>query len=622
MRAFLFDRRTLLKATSRMATLSPFGLSQSKSWCPASGHFDKLSANGLLARVPPRAPFGLSQSKPWCPAGRHFDKLSANGGGTRVQPHAPFGLSLSKPWCLASRQFDKLSANGGEARVQPSAPFGLSLSKPWCLASRHFDKLSANGDEARVPPNTPFGLSLSKPWCPASRRCDKLSANGSGALRPIARGARCGLRWLAALMASGTAAAAALPDLPLFVGRPAPGLSVDVADMEGHAALDAAAVTVPKPERPRVPASRVQARRVAKDGSEALQLQWQDAWYAAIRLESATPLDLRPYLADGTLEFEVRSADLSRAGLNIAMSCGPDCGRKVNHVVASRALAGKGWQRLSFAMACFQRDGADFSRVSRPFVLETSGSGSVDIANVRIKASGQANAPCPDYRSQSVTPAPLEEIWSLDWWLPRHEAKLKAIAELRAAGRNADLVFVGDSITQGWENAGQPVWDRSFKALGALALGFGGDRTENVLWRLQHGELDGIRPRVVVLMIGTNNTGDRQEDPATTAAGIRRLVDEIQVRQPAAQVLLLAVFPRDKQPEGRLRQLNQRVNQIIAGYADGRRVHFLDIGPALMNPDGTLSEDILPDLLHLSEQGYERWARAIEPTLRKLMAPR
>lgn len=441
--------------------------------------------------------------------------------------------------------------------------------------------------------------------------------------RPVAHGAWRSLRWLAALLASGSAAAAALPDLPLWVDRPAPGLSVDIADMEGHAVLDAAAVTVPKPERPRVPASRVQARRIPKDGSgEALQLQWQDAWYAAIRLESAAPLDLRPYLADGTLEFEVRSDDLSRGGLNIAMSCGPDCGRKVNHVVASRALAGKGWQRLSFALACFQRDGADFSRVSRPFVLETSGSGSVDVANVRIAASGKPNTQCPDYRSQSVTPTPLQEIWALDWWMPRHEAKLKAIAELRAAGRNPEVVFIGDSITQGWENVGQPVWDRSFKGYDALALGHGGDRTENVLWRLQHGGLDGIRPKVIVLMIGTNNTGDRQEDPATVAAGIRRLIDEIQVRQPVANVLLLAIFPRDKQPDGRLRQLNRRVNDIIARFADGRRVHFLDLGPALMNPDGTLSEDILPDLLHLSEQGYERWARGIEPTLRALMAPR
>jgi beta-glucosidase len=121
-------------------------------------------------------------------------------------------------------------------------------------------------------------------------------------------------------------------------------------------------------------------------------------------------------------------------------------------------------------------------------------------------------------------------------------------------------------------------------------------------------------------MIGTNNTGDRQEDPATTAAGIRRLLDEIAQRQPRAQVLLLAIFPRDKQPDSRLRRINEAINTLIAGHADGRRVHFLNINAALMNADGTLSEGILPDLLHLSEAGYRLWAEQVSPRLERLMA--
>ena len=121
-------------------------------------------------------------------------------------------------------------------------------------------------------------------------------------------------------------------------------------------------------------------------------------------------------------------------------------------------------------------------------------------------------------------------------------------------------------------------------------------------------------------MIGTNNTGDRHEDPATTAAGIRRLLDEILQRQPQAKVLLLAIFPRDKKPDSKLRQLNQAINKVIAGYADGQRVHFQNINAALMNADGTLSEDILPDLLHLSETGYGRWADQVSPTFERLMA--
>ena len=155
-----------------------------------------------------------------------------------------------------------------------------------------------------------------------------------------------------------------------------------------------------------------------------------------------------------------------------------------------------------------------------------------------------------------------------------------------------------------------------------MALGFGGDRTENVLWRLQHGEIDGIAPKVAVLMIGTNNTGHRAENPETTAAGIKRLLGEIRQRLPKTRVLLLAVFPRGEKPDDFLRGINRRVNQLIAGYADGRDVHFLDIGAALLQPDGTLSKDVMPDLLHPNERGYEIWQRAMAPTLQKLMAAR
>jgi beta-glucosidase len=122
-------------------------------------------------------------------------------------------------------------------------------------------------------------------------------------------------------------------------------------------------------------------------------------------------------------------------------------------------------------------------------------------------------------------------------------------------------------------------------------------------------------------MIGTNNTGDRQEDPKTTAAGIRRLVAEIRARQPQARILMLAIFPRDEKPDSPLRRLNDRVNAIIAGDADDSHVFFLDIGRALTNADGTLSKDVMPDLLHPSGKGYALWAENLEPTLQKLMKP-
>src|SRR5207249_534650 len=151
----------------------------------------------------------------------------------------------------------------------------------------------------------------------------------------------------------------------------------------------------------------------------------------------------------------------------------------------------------------------------------------------------------------------------------------------KAAGVQTQLVSIGDSITQGWEGAGRPVWDEYYEPYHALDLGFGGDRTANVLWRLQHGEVDGLAPKVVVLMVGTNNAGHRHEDPAATAAGVRRLVEELRRRLPDARVLLLAVFPRDERPGADLRKVNDQVNARIAGLDDGRHMFFLDIGKAL-----------------------------------------
>lgn len=414
---------------------------------------------------------------------------------------------------------------------------------------------------------------------------------------------------LCALAAALTACATPPAPAPLTL---LPALTIHIADMEAEVPLTGGELIVPKPARPRVPASEVRARR---DG-EALTLSWKDAWLAAVRLDSEQPLDLRGYL-EGTLEFDVQAGDLSKSGLSIAMSCGPDCGRRVNFVVGSRALSGRGWQHLSVPLHCFMRDGADFAQVKRPFVLESSGSGEVSLRKVQLLAhGGTPNVPCTDWRTQSVTAMPLQEVWSLEWWMPRHEKKL---AEIRAQP-DTRLVFIGDSITHGWEDAGAPVWKHRFAPHKAINLGYGGDRTENVLWRLQHGELDGMAPKLIVMMIGTNNTGDRQEDPATTAAGIRRLLDEIATRQPQARVLLLGLFPRDPKPDTRLRRLNRRVNELIERSADGRRVFFLDIGAQLTEPDGTLAPEIFPDWLHLSEAGYERWARAIAPMVERLLA--
>lgn len=397
--------------------------------------------------------------------------------------------------------------------------------------------------------------------------------------------------------------AAAQDQIALYAGRPLPSWSVAIGGLEAS------------------PAGVAGVRVDEVDGRQgALVLQWKDVWFTSMRFDGGAPLDLRAYTAGGTLEFDINVKDLEKGGIYFVMRCGQECYRKVPFVLPGKALQGKGWQHLSFPLACFARRDDDFGKVSGPFALEANGSGQVALADIKFVRDGKPDQRCTDYRVQPLTPEPLSHAWALAGWLPRHEKKLAEIGTLKAAGKSPKVVFIGDSITEGWENAGRSVWQRYYAKYGALALGFGGDHTENVLWRLRHGEVDGIAPKVAVLMIGTNNTGDRNDDPAATAAGVKAIIDELQKRLPKTKVLLLAIFPREEQPSAHLRRLNESVNAIIANYADGRRVFFANINAELLDADGTLSREVMPDLLHPQEKGYEIWARSMEPILNKLLA--
>lgn len=202
------------------------------------------------------------------------------------------------------------------------------------------------------------------------------------------------------------------------------------------------------------------------------------------------------------------------------------------------------------------------------------------------------------------------------------ERKGKGVEERNAAFNervkqgNADLLFIGDSITQGWEGAGKPVWDKYYGARNAVNLGIGGDRTQHVLWRLANGNLKGIKPKAAVIMIGTNNLSNSPE--ADIEAGIGKIVKLIRKKLPKTKILLLAIFPREEKP-GELRAKSVRINEKIAKLDDGKNVFFLDIGAKFTQPDGSLTKEIMPDFLHLSEQGYQIWAQAIEPKVSELM---
>ena len=195
--------------------------------------------------------------------------------------------------------------------------------------------------------------------------------------------------------------------------------------------------------------------------------------------------------------------------------------------------------------------------------------------------------------------------------LPRHTGFLEDIKKMHGT---INLVFVGDSITDGWRSSGASVWQKFFAPHQALNLGISGDRTEHVLWRLQNGELDGYEARLFVIMIGTNN-GDSIPD---VAEGIKAIVSEIKGKQPQANILLLGIFPRGEKADAS-RDKNAGVNKLIAKFDDGRTLHFLDIGDKFLEPDKTMSKDIMPDFLHPNLKGYEIWAQAIDENVKVLL---
>ncbi|MEM1418126.1 MAG: GDSL-type esterase/lipase family protein [Myxococcota bacterium] len=215
----------------------------------------------------------------------------------------------------------------------------------------------------------------------------------------------------------------------------------------------------------------------------------------------------------------------------------------------------------------------------------------------------------------ALRPAPQDAEWAAGWWHERHAKKRRA-----ARRSKARLLFLGDSITENLEGGlGRRVMRRYYRSRRPFNLGFAGDRTEQVLWRLSHGAVDDLRPEVVVLLIGTNNTGHRMDAAADTAAGIARIVDELHARLPESQVLLLGLLPREATAEDPLRRRNEAINARIATLPG---VTFLDVGARFVRADGSLREDLLPDGLHLDEEGYRVLAEAMEPTLARLLGDR
>ena len=185
-----------------------------------------------------------------------------------------------------------------------------------------------------------------------------------------------------------------------------------------------------------------------------------------------------------------------------------------------------------------------------------------------------------------------------------------------------DLYFEGDSITRRWGALDYPEllanWKQNFFGWNAADFGWGADQVQNILWRLENGELDGVNPKVVVLLGGTNNVGNRATADEVTR-GLEEIVRVIQAKAPAATIILMGIFPRNDKME--YMPTIESINANLAKMADGRKVRYLNINDKLASADGKLFDGMTKDKLHPTAKAYQLWADALKPVLTELLGP-
>ena len=184
---------------------------------------------------------------------------------------------------------------------------------------------------------------------------------------------------------------------------------------------------------------------------------------------------------------------------------------------------------------------------------------------------------------------------------------------------DTQLLFIGDSITQGWEgDGGKEAWAKHYDKRKAVNLGIGGDRTQHVLWRLENAPLEGVKPKAAVVMIGTNNSNGEDNTPGQIAEGIEAIVKKLRERLPNTKILLVPIFPRGENPNPQRGKILQ-ANQIIQKEVDGENVLWVDFGHKFLNEHGQIPREIMPDYLHLSKKGYEMWAESLAEPLKRVL---
>ena len=204
------------------------------------------------------------------------------------------------------------------------------------------------------------------------------------------------------------------------------------------------------------------------------------------------------------------------------------------------------------------------------------------------------------------------------WWANRFLSRSRLVEGFR--GKTVDVVLFGDSIMHFWEWKHPKSWAKFTKGRTVLNLGYGGDKTQNLLWRMEHGELDGYTAKCIVLMIGTNNNSANDSDPAAVAEGVKKVVAGIRSRQPKAKLILHPIFPRgcsaDSARHVAARQRNDKTNELLRKFAeeDGKLV-YVDFNDKLVDESGWVPKSLMADEIHPTDAGYDIWMDALAPHL-------
>ncbi|HEY6530002.1 MAG TPA: GDSL-type esterase/lipase family protein [Cellvibrionaceae bacterium] len=222
----------------------------------------------------------------------------------------------------------------------------------------------------------------------------------------------------------------------------------------------------------------------------------------------------------------------------------------------------------------------------------------------------------PSAQTTALGVLPVKRVQEFSWMSVADWERQHAEDVLVAQFDHVDVLFIGDSITSGWDT---DIWTHTFAPLKAANFAIGGDHTGNVLWRLQHGAIGNLKPKLVVLLIGVNNFGHLNEAPAQVAQGVGAVVRQIQLAWPHSKILLNAILPYEADAKSPKRAQVKLANTLIAHLADGKAIIYKDYGQLFLDKSGNITADTMPDYLHPSAQAYRLWAQALLPDIQALL---